>query len=141
MAQAIIGGRAYWISPFRLRELRLAAPFIDKVSARARSGGLATVEGASEAAYDMLCVLAVGVEDATADQLAAEASLQELSALREAFDQVMAEAGLKREGDRPAGEPRPAPPAGPSPNAWTTSPPNSSPPDAAAGTPSNAAST
>lgn len=141
MAQAIIGGVAYWISPFRLRELRLAAPFIDKVSARAREGALATVQGASEAAYDMLCVLAVGIEGANPDQLAADATVEDLAALRTAFDQVMEEAGLKQ-----PGEPRPATPATPDPTdpsatASTTSPPSSSLVDAATGTPSSAAST
>jgi hypothetical protein len=107
MAQAMIGGRAYWISPFKLRELRKAAPFIDKVSARAREGRLSTLEGVAEAAFDMLSVLAVGMDDATPEGLEASATVSDLIGLRRTFDQVLEEAGLKPEsasGEREAGE-------------------------------------
>ncbi len=116
MAQALIGGRTYAVAPFKLRELRLAAPFIDRVAARAPSA--TGVEGAAETAFDMLCVLAVGIEGATAEALAADASLEELTALRITFDQVLAEAGLTRSepGAAASGEVQPAaidPPAPP----------------------------
>ena len=118
MAQAIIGGRAYAVAPFKLRELRLAAPFIDRVASRARAG-VAGVEGAAETAFDMLSVLAVGIEGATPEALAAAASLEELTALRVTFDQVLAEAGLtpaQPAGASALGEPQPTapdPPAAP----------------------------
>ena len=117
MARAVIGGRAYDIAPFRLRELRRAAPFIDRVAARGAAGGAAGIEAAAQTAFDMLGVLAAGIEGATPERLEAEASLDELAALHTSFDQVLAEAGLTRPERDPVGETRPA--ADP----WTPSPP------------------
>ena len=96
MAVAHIGGRAFTVAPFKLRELRAAAPHIDAVSALAAAGRLSTVEGLATAARDMLAVLAVGIDGATVDDLEAQASLGDLAGLRETFDQVLQEAGLKR---------------------------------------------
>jgi hypothetical protein len=93
MARLTLGGETYEIAPFRLRELRLAAPFIDRLSARA--GAPASVAAAAEGAADMLCALAVGIEGAAADALIASASLADMDAVRETFQAVMAEAGLK----------------------------------------------
>ena len=101
MATLTLGGATYAIAPFRLRELRLAAPYIDRLSARA--GKLSSVEAVAETAADMLAVLAAGMEGASLETLQAQASLTDLEALRAAFDQVMAEAGLKRP-DTPQGE-------------------------------------
>ena len=100
MAELRLGAQTYAIAPFRLRELRLAAPHIDRLSARA--GKLTSVEAVAETAADMLEVLAVGVPGVSAETLQAEVSLADLDDLRAAFDQVMAEAGLKRpEGPSP----------------------------------------
>ncbi|MHB8286132.1 MAG: hypothetical protein ACYDD1_15840 [Caulobacteraceae bacterium] len=112
MARAIIGGRSYTVAPFKLRELRAAAPHIDTVAALAAAGGLSTVAGVAAAARDMLAVLAVGIEGATLERLEAEASLAELAGLRETFDQVLLEAGLKRP-DPGLGEGAPAAPGDP----------------------------
>lgn len=101
MAVANIGGRLYTVAPFKLRELRAAAPHIDAVSALAAAGRLSTVEGVAAAARDMLAVLAVGIDGATVDELEAQASLGDLAALRETFDQVLQEAGLKQPGEAP----------------------------------------
>ena len=108
MAVANLGGRTYTVAPFKLRELRLAAPHIDAVSALAAAGRLSTVEGLAAAARDMLAVLAVGIEGVTVDDLEAQAGLGDLAALRETFDQVLQEAGLKRPGEGP-GAPAPDP--------------------------------
>ena len=104
MAELTLGGQTWPIAPFRLRELRKAAPFIDRLGARA--GQPPSVEAVAETAADMLAVLAVGIEAATAEGLQAQASLSDLDALRAAFEQVMAEAGLKRPEDTPPGEPQ-----------------------------------
>ncbi len=96
MAELTLGGTTYVIAPFRLRELRLAAPYIDRLGARV--GKLDSVAAVAETAADMLAVLAVGMDDATLESLQAQASLEDLDALRQAFDAVMAEAGLKRAG-------------------------------------------
>jgi hypothetical protein len=104
MAVAIIGGRSYTVAPFKLRELRRAAPHIDAVSALAAAGKLSTVQGVAAAARDMLAVLAVGIEGADVDDLEAQASLQDLVGLRETFDQVLKAAGLTPPGDASLGE-------------------------------------
>ena len=108
MAELTLGGVTYAIAPFRLRQLRLAAPAIDRLSARA--GKPASVEAAAETAADMLAVLAVGMADVTLDALQAQASLADLDGLRRAFEQVMAEAGLKRPEDPPGEAHGTAPP-------------------------------
>ena len=86
MAALTLGTTTYAIAPFRLRELRKAAPYIDRLS----------VEAVAETAADMLAVLAVGMADASLETLQAQAGLGDLEAVREAFDQVVAEAGLTR---------------------------------------------
>ena len=102
MAQLTLGGATYVIAPFRLRELRLAAPHIDRLCARV--GKLASVEAVAETAADMLAVLAAGLAEVSPEVLQAQVGLADLDALRTAFDEVMAEAGLKRP-DGPPGEP------------------------------------
>ena len=103
MATLTLAGRSYTIAPFRLRELRLAAPHIDRLAAR--KGPLASVEAVAETAADMLSVLAVGLADASLESLQAEVALDDLERLRAAFDAVMAEAGLKRpQGEAAPGE-------------------------------------
>ena len=97
MATLTLGGVTHTIAPFRLRELRLAAPYIDRLGARA--GKPASVEAVAETAADMLAVLAVGLADVTPEALQTQVSLGDLDALRRAFDEVMAEAGLKRPDD------------------------------------------
>jgi hypothetical protein len=101
MASLTLAGETYAIAPFRLRELRSAAPFIDRLGARA--GQPVSVASAGETLADMLAVLAAGLEGVTADALAAKAGLGDLEAIREAFQAVMAEAGLKP-ADAPPGE-------------------------------------
>ena len=103
MAQLTLGGTTYAIAPFRLRELRLAAPHIDRLGARA--GRLDGVAAVAETAADMLSVLAVGMGGVSADTLQAEACLADLEGLRAAFEAVMTEAGLtRRPGDAAPGE-------------------------------------
>ena len=93
MVPFTLAGRTHAIAPFRLGELRRAAPYIDRLSARA--GQAPSVEAAVETAADMLNVLAAGIPDVTADALQASAGLGELDAIRTAFEAVLAEAGLK----------------------------------------------
>ena len=94
MAQLTLGGATHVIAPFRLRELRLAAPHIDRLAAR--TGKLDSVAAVAETAADMLAVLAVGLGDASLERLQAQVSLEDMDALRQCFDAVMIEAGLKR---------------------------------------------
>lgn len=93
MATVTLWGERFEITPFRLRELRLAAPFIDRLGARA--GAQPSVAAAAESAADMLAVLAVGLPGQDAEALLARAGLPDMEAIGEAFRAVMAEAGLK----------------------------------------------
>ena len=107
MAALTLGGTTYAIAPFKLRELRQAAAHIDRLAARA--GNLDSVAAVAETAADMVAVLAVGISDADLEALQAQVSLEDLDALRQAFDAVMVEAGLKRapsESDATPGEPQ-----------------------------------
>jgi hypothetical protein len=99
MAAVTLGGRAYDIAPFRLRELRRAAPHIDRLAAR--QGPPTSVAAVAETAADMLAVLAAGLPEVSPGELEAAVSLDELDQLRAAFEAVMAEAGLHRGASAP----------------------------------------
>jgi hypothetical protein len=101
MATLQLGAERYEIAPFRLRELRMAAPFIDRLGARA--GASPSVAAAAESAADMLAVLAVGLPDTDGEALLARASLSDMDAIAASFRTVMAEAGLTP-ADAPPGE-------------------------------------
>ncbi len=133
MAKLTIGGVDYEVHPFKFRELRKAAPAIDRIAARARgaASGLASM---TEGLNDLLEVLAIGLEGRSADDLAAELAMTEVAGVQAAFVSLLAESGLK-----PVGESGPAAPADPtpddlSPNRSRISSPNSSAPAAATGT-------
>jgi len=138
VAKLIVGGAAYDLRPFKFRELRQAAPAIDRIAARARegAGGLAAM---TEGLNDLLEVLAIGLEGRSADDLAADLAMSEVAGVQAAFVSLLTESGLK-----PVGEPEPAPtpyraPADPapddrSPTRSKISSPNSSAPAAATGT-------
>lgn len=110
MASLTLGSKTYAVAPFKLRELRRAAPHIDRLAAR--GGRFETVEAVTEAAADMVGVVAVGIAEATAEGLLAEMGLGDLERLRAAFEAVLAEAGLQRP-ETPPGEPQAGPPPGP----------------------------
>jgi hypothetical protein len=138
VARLILGGAAYDLRPFKFRELRQAAPAIDRIAARGRSGagGLASM---TEGLNDLLEVLALGLDDKTAEDLAAELSMTEIAGVQAAFVSLLTESGLKPAGEsEPAPAPIPAPadptPNGPSRTGFKTSSPNSSAPAAATGT-------
>lgn len=114
MASLRAGGRTYAVRPFKLGELRRAAPHIDRLAAR--GGRFDSLEALAEAAADMIAAIAVGIPGADPQALLAETSLQELDGVRAAFEAVLAEAGLQRSqaaegaaaGERPvAGRPDP----------------------------------
>ncbi len=138
MARLIVGGAAYDLRPFKFRELRQAAPAIDRIAARAR-GGASGLAAMTEGLNDLLEVMAIGLEGKTAEDLAAELAMTEVAGVQAAFVSLLTESGLK-----PLGEPEPAPtpyraPADPAPDDLSptrskTSSPNSSPPAAATGT-------
>ena len=112
MARLQIGEQAWEIARFRLRELRAAAPFIDRIAARARDGRLDTVSAVAESAADMLGVLAAGIEGGDAAAMEAVLTLPDLDGLRASFEQVLQEAGLTRAGEAQGlASPVPSPPS------------------------------
>jgi hypothetical protein len=133
VARLIVGGAAYDLRPFKFRELREAAPAIDRIAARARSNasGLAAM---TEGLNDLLEVLAIGLQGKSADDLAADLALTEVAGVQAAFVSLLAESGLKPVGEfEPAPAPADLPPDDPSPSRSKTSSPNSSAPAAATG--------
>ncbi len=138
MAKVTIGGAAYDLRPFKFRELRQAAPAIDRIAARAR-GGAFGLSAMTDGLNDLLEVLAIGLDGRSAEDLAADLSLSEVAGVQAAFVALLTESGLK-----PAGESEPAPihasapadpdPADLSPTRSTTASPSSSAPAAATGT-------
>jgi hypothetical protein len=112
VARLIVGGAAYDLRPFKFRELRQAAPAIDRIAARARlgAGGLSAM---TEGLNDLLEVLAIGLEGKTAEDLAADLAMTEVAGVQTAFISLLAESGLK-----PVGEFEPVlGPADPTPDA------------------------
>ncbi len=132
MARLIVGGAAYDLRPFKFRELRQAAPAIDRIAARAR-GGASGLAAMTEGLNDLLEVLAIGLEGRSAEDLAADLAMTEVAGVQAAFVSLLTESGLKPMGES---EPAPADPAAgvPSRSRLKTSSPNSSAPAAATGT-------
>jgi hypothetical protein len=130
VAKVVIGGVDYEVRPFKFRELKKAAPAIDRIGARAKAAGSGGLVGMSDGVADILEVIAIGINGKTADDLGVDLAMSEVAGLQSAFAAVLTESGLK-----PAGEAKPAEaPADPSPSDLTTSSPNSSAPDAETGT-------
>ncbi len=100
MATFILDGRDYDIAPFKIRELRLAAPHIDRINA---ATDLASMAGIAEYTGEFIAVVSIGLQkidpDLTAEEVEARMSYSELAALRGAFSAILTEAGLA-----PAGE-------------------------------------
>ncbi len=129
MAKVTIGKAVYEIRSFRFRELKKAAPVIDRIGARAKAGAARGLVGRTDGVADILEVLAIGIDGKSADDLDAELTIADVAGLQKAFVNLLAESGLK-----PAGELRPAKaPADLSSIDLTTSLQNWSPPDAATG--------
>ena len=131
MAELTIAGVTYPVRPFKLRELRQAAPAIDRVTARSQDASVGAMERMTASIADMLEVCAAGIEGKTAAELVDEMSMADMPALKQTFDTIMVEAGLKAA----SGEVKPAAaPADPSPSESMTSSPSLSAPDAETGT-------
>jgi hypothetical protein len=134
VAKLIVGGAAYDLRPFKFRELRQAAPAIDRIAARARigAGGLASM---TEGLNDLLEVLAIGLDGKSADDLAADLAMTEVAGVQATFVNLLTESGLKPVGEsEPVSAPAEPTPDIPSPSRSMTSSPNSSAPAAETGT-------
>jgi len=121
LAEAVIGGVVYEIAPFKFKQLRAAAPFLDR--AQKALTGEASLEAAMEASADLLTIIAIGVgrPEVTAEALEDAASLAEVIQLRETFEAIVREAGLA------VGEPGPAAQTPPAAAARKASPNRSTP--------------
>lgn len=102
MAKVTIGGVEYTLEPYKLRELRAAAPAMDAFGAL--SNEPATPGQAIDRLTPALGIILPGLrkQDAswTIDRMEAELSLSEATDLNGVIIEIMREAGLK-----PAGEP------------------------------------
>jgi len=96
MARVIISGRAFDLAPYKLAQLRQAAPFIDRINAS--QGALTSVEGMVSAAGDFLGVLAVGLAridpSLTLTVLEEMIGLDDVPALRDGGMEVLQESGM-----------------------------------------------
>lgn len=110
MAIIHILGRDFAIAPYKLGELRRAAPFIDNIQRKADGSGL--LSDLMDSAVDLLNVLSIGLVKIdpmlTADYLEANVSMDEFARLQTAFVALSAESGLTRKGEATA-PPAPAP--------------------------------
>lgn len=96
MAKLTLEGREYIIAPFKIGSLRRAAPIIDRINATANS--LTTLEGVFSSASDLIAVLAIGIEKLdpamTGDVIEDMIGFGDMTMLRDAFQDVLREAGL-----------------------------------------------
>ncbi len=110
MATIHILGRDFAIAPYKLGELRRAAPFIDNIQRQTDGSGL--LSDLMDSAVDLLNVLSIGLVKVdpvlTADYLEANVSMDEFVGLQTAFLELSEESGLQRKGEATA-PPAPAP--------------------------------
>ena len=113
MTKITIGGVQRDIPPFKLRELRAAAPYIDRVLSQRRNlsalqEGAGVMESLTSTLGDTLSVVAVGVLCGlgdrpytaekiarVADDIEGELSLEEINMLNPLFNEILSEAGMK----------------------------------------------
>lgn len=109
MAIIHILGRDFAIAPYKLGELRRAAPYIDNIQRNSDGGSLS---GLMDSALDLLNVLSIGLVKIdpmlTPDYLEANVSMDEFVRLQAAFVALSEESGLTRKGEATA-PPAPAP--------------------------------
>lgn len=112
MAKLTILGREFDIAPYKLGELRRAAPFIDNIQKGTEGPG--SLGALLDSAVDLLSVLSIGLVKIdpvlTPDYLEANVSMDEFVALQSAFMGLTEESGLQRKGEAMA--PPEAEPAG-----------------------------
>lgn len=117
MAMIVVGGVPSLIPPFKLRELRAAAPYIDRVLGKRQVMASSSIEEIVEgegpmqsltsALSDTLSVIAIGVllgrgetryppgrVAEVSDEIEGQLSLSELSSLQPVFNDILREAGL-----------------------------------------------
>jgi len=101
MAKLTILGRDFDIAPYKLGDLRKAAPFIDAIQKRSEGGtGLVDV---LDSAFDLLNVMSIGLvridPELTPDYLEANVGMDDFVAMQASFLDVTKESGLKSAGE------------------------------------------
>lgn len=103
MATIHILGRDFDIAPYKLGDLRRAAPFIDNIQRKTDAGSLTDL---MDSAVDLLNVLSIGLVKIdpvlTPDYLEANVSMDEFAGLQSGFIDLTAESGLKSKGEAAA---------------------------------------
>lgn len=104
MATIHILGRDFAIAPYKLGELRRAAPFIDNI--QRKTDGSGSLSDLMDSAVDLLNVLSIGLVKVdpilTPDYLEANVSMDEFVGLQTAFVELSEESGLQRKGEAAA---------------------------------------
>jgi hypothetical protein len=96
MAIVHILGRDFDVAPYKIADLRKAAPALDRINSA--SGSLATIEGLVGSLGDIAEVIAVGTAKAdptmTAEFIENNAGLPDMNDLRDALKAIMAVSGM-----------------------------------------------
>jgi hypothetical protein len=97
MAKITLLGRDFDVAPYKIGAMRKAAPFITRINETA--GSMTTLEGAVEAAGDMIGFLAIGLSKIdptlTAEQLEEQIGLNDALDLQKAMIAVIKDSGLQ----------------------------------------------
>ena len=100
MAKLSILGREFDIAPYKLGDLRRAAPFIDAIQKRSDGAGLVDV---LDSAFDLLNVMSIGLvridPELTPDYLEQNVGMDDFVAMQASFLDVTKESGLKSAGE------------------------------------------
>lgn len=104
MVKVTLLGREFDVAPYKLGALKQAAPFVDRVNAKA--GALTTLEGALDVAADLVGFVQIGLAKVdpalTVESMLDEIGYDEMPALQVAFRDILQASGLKPKGEAPA---------------------------------------
>ncbi|AYJ86202.1 hypothetical protein D3Y57_09790 [Sphingomonas paeninsulae] len=112
MTKLIIGGRDFEVAPYKIKQLRLAAPSIDAINARAGADTpITTLTEMTAMLVDFIGALIVGIQIAdptiTVDWLEENIGLGDMAALQRSFKDVMAASGMAAASGEAAAPPVP----------------------------------
>ena len=104
MAKVTLMGRDFDVEPYKIKQMRKAAPFIDTINTT--TGAMSTIGGLVDAASAFCAVLSIGLvrldETLTPDALEDMIGFGDLPALRDAFTAILQESGMASAGEAPA---------------------------------------
>ena len=104
MTKLTIGAREFDLAPYKLGQLKKAAPILDRINAN--GGDIENMTGLTGALEDIVAVLAIGIAkvdpEATLDWIEDNVGIEDQAQLQAAFMELMRESGLASKGEAPA---------------------------------------